>query len=216
MFKNEEYSDCDELWNISTTSFGEYVYKQKEEAIKNNHYYRKNDLNTPALLNYLEFTLDEILTRYNDLSNNKQEMYYGITNQFKSLEYFRKDDIILSQLQKLKEYNEYLNKLESSIFDLLKQNVLLSKEITDSYISKFNKYSNDQNNLFSFLDCDFIKKDLYFVLGEINTSFISSMEKFCKKHFRCKALKKIRCKAVKRFSINKNQKDKEQKNEKNF
>ena len=182
MFKNEEYSDCDELWNISTTSFGEYVYKKKEEAIKNNHYYRKNDLNTPALLNYLEFTLDEILTRYNDLLNNKQEMYYGIINQFKSLEYFRKDDIVISQLQKLKEYNEYLNKLESNIFDLLKQNVLLSKEITDSYISKFNKYSSDQNNLFSFLDCDFIKKDLYFVLGEINTSFISSMEKFCKNH----------------------------------
>ena len=180
MFKNKEYLNIDELWNISTSSFDKYVYKNKNSA--NNHYYKKDDLSTPALLNYLEYELDEILVRYEDLLINKKEIYYGIINQFKSLEYFRKDNIVINQIQKIYEYNNYLNTLESNIFELIKQNVLLSKEITDTYINKFNKYSNDKNNIYSFLDCNFIKKDLYFVLGEINISFISTMQKFCKNH----------------------------------
>ena len=181
-FKNEDYLNCDELWNISTSYFDKYVYKNKQDAINNNHYYRKDDSSTPVLLNYLEFTLDDILKRYSDLLSSKQEVYYGIINQFKALENFRKDNIIIKQLQKIYEYNEYLNSLESNIFELVKENVLLSKEITDSYINQYNLNLNGENNSYSFLDCDFIKKDLYFVLGEITISFKSTIENFCKKH----------------------------------
>ena len=180
--KNKEFFsefNCNEFWNISTENYGEYIYKNKQE-ININHYSGKEEKN-PPLLNYLEFSLEEIIERYSDLKINNSEIYYEIINQFKALENFRKNNITNEQISKMIEYNDKLNQINDDIINIMKQNIKLSKDIIDFYKNIFKGYSNNYNYS-SFLDCSFIKIDINFLFSEIENSFIFNINKCFKNH----------------------------------
>ena len=171
--------DCDESWSISTTQQDGYTYINKKEIIDcegcTNRYFNKNN-SKKYLLNYPEYKLDEIIERYSDLKNkNFSEIYYQIINQFKSLEKFR-DDNFQTQINNLCGYNKELIDLQNSIFENLNKSVYLSNEIITSYENLFIKYSIDDN--YSFLNWNFIKNDINFILYVAENSFLKAVNKF--------------------------------------
>ena len=179
--KKKENSDfdCNEFWNISKKDFNEYIYQNKKN-ININHYSGKEEKN-PPLLNYLEFSLEEIIERYSDLEKNNSKIYYQIINQFKALEKFRENNITNEQISKMKEYNNELNETNNNIFKIMIQNMNLSKSIIDSYRNIFNGYAKNYKYS-SFLDFSFIKTDINFLISEIEESFIFTINKFSKNH----------------------------------
>ena len=173
--------DCNESWNISTSQKDNYINRKNVTDCNKcfNHYFAKTAFNKTPLLNYMEYSLKEIMERYSDLKNNRSDIYYEIINQFKILENFRSDDL-KNQINKLYEYNEHLINLQNNIYDIFNQTVYLSNGIITTYQYLFNKYSIDSN--YSFLDCNFIKTDINFILSEIENSLVKNVNKFYYSH----------------------------------
>ena len=171
--------DCDESWNISTNQIDNYFYINRKNTIDcdkcDNHFFYINSLAKPALLNYLEYNLNEIIMRYDDLKEKLPNVYYEIINQFIALENFRSNNA-LKQIEKLYKYNGDLINLQNNIFENLNQSAHLSNIIINSYENLFIKYSINDN--YSFLNCDFIKNRINFILYEIEKSFLKTINKY--------------------------------------
>ena len=178
--------DCDETWNLSTYNFDHYFYRNRyividcEKCI--NHYYKKDELFPPALLNFLEYSLEEIKERYSDLLDRAPEIYYGIVYQATALNNFLKNDTVIKQVKKLLNYNEYLKTLQTQIFESIKQSFFQGKEIISYFQNLSQNYTNYTNITFGdLLNCNFVKKDLLFILKEIELS-INNLDQYYQLH----------------------------------
>ena len=179
--------DCDESWNISSYNFNEYVYRNRSDVLDcqacNNHYYKKFELYPPALLNYKEYSLEEIKERYNDLLKIVPEVYYGIIYQATGLDNFLRNDIVINQVKKLLNENENLKTLQAEIFESLNQSFFYAKQVITYFENLSEKYSNSTNiNFGDLLNFDFARKDMLFILGEIELTFTSKINQYYRQH----------------------------------
>ena len=177
---NDDF-DCDESWNISTSQKDNYMNRKNVIDCDGciNHYFGENVFSKTPLLNYMEYSLKDIMDRYSDLKNNFSDVYYELIYQFKALENFRSDDL-KNQAEKLYDYNKYLINLENNIYDIFNQTAYLTKEIITTYQNLFTKYSIYNN--YSFLNCDFFKTDINFVLSETENTLVKNVNRFYNSH----------------------------------
>ena len=175
--------DCDEYWSFSTsnyilqlspTTYLIYYYTNSKNYLCyncENHYSPKNT-NNPPLLNFLEFTLEEVIERYSDLKDtiNNAE-YNALVYYFTAIEFLRNSSFI-EQLQKIYDFNMELTEIQNDTFISLKKIVDSAIEIISRYSNSFNYDIEDKS---SNIYCDYLREDLNFVLGEIKNGFLKKI-----------------------------------------
>ena len=170
MYKNK-YPDfeCDETWNISTTNYNKYVYMKRDYVIdcKNckNHFSKKNP---PLLLNFMEYSLDEIKQRYGELEKNASDVYYYLVYYFTACDNLRNDKIF-EPFKKLYNLNLELETMHNEIILEINNNLDLLKKIISLYEIIYKEGFN------IYLNCDFLRNDLFFTLNEIKTTFNNNL-----------------------------------------
>ena len=170
---------CDETWNISNIDpiQGEYEYKPKDLVLCENC----NNVcsNDKILLNFMEYTINEIEQRYNHLKNGVyNDTYYELMYYFNATDKLR-DKMIFEQLQDLYEMNENLKIIQSNIFNSIKQMGYIAKEIITIYGNIVNKYEKE-NIYLNYTE--FIKNDLYYLQAIIEINFSQKINKEYKIH----------------------------------
>ena len=168
---------CDESWNISTFDYYWFKYMPREKVLCDGCI--NTCTNQKYLLNYLEYSFDEILERYKSLneSNDKNsiKIYNVIIFEFTALEEMRSNKIF-EQVKKLKEINSELIDLENDLYNELKNSLNIANDIINLCKNIFSDYSNkNSTKLYSFLDCDFIRNDLNFILYEVENNCLPEL-----------------------------------------
>ena len=184
--KNFPQFNCNEYWNISKMNFEEFVYKNRSNVIDCDSCINNYTNNSPPLLlNFEEYTIDEILYRYKDLKNFKNDYYY-LKYYFNAIEKLRQKEI-MEQLKNLYNFNINLGKLQNNIFASLKESLELIQTIVSLYKVIFEEGINKSLNM------NFLKSDLYFLLNKINNTYIINMKSIYKNHFIVNVLNIIIC-----------------------
>ena len=171
---------CDEIWDISSTfDFFEsnYEYKSRDFVLCENC----NNIcsNEKILLNFMEYTIDEIEQRYSHLKNGiNNDTYYELMYYFNSTENLRNKKIF-DQLKDLYEINENLNNIQNNIFNSIKKMEYIAKTIIKIYENIINKYEKE-DTFFNYTE--YIKNDLYYLIGQIEINFSQKISKEYKQH----------------------------------
>ena len=184
--------DCDETWNISTSNhllwFSNFAYKlyyytNSEKYLCDsciNHYSSKNSTISP-LLNFLDFSLEQIIDRYSDLNNTEYiSEFNGLVYYFTAVEFLRNSSFI-QHLQKMYNFNIELNEIQKIYFATLQIIVDATKEIINRYL-KILSPIGEVGDISSSIYCTFLRKDLNFVLGEIKNGFLKKINHINKFH----------------------------------
>ena len=168
---------CDETWNISTSDYYEYTYVPRSEVLCENC---KNICSDgKILLNFMEYSIDEIEQRYNHLKNGTfSNIYYELMYYFNATEQLR-DEKIFEQLEDFYEMNENLKIFLKNIFNSVEKLEYITKKTISIYENIVNKYEN-KNITFNYTE--FIKDDLYYLLGQIEINFSKKITKEYKDH----------------------------------
>ena len=182
--------DCNEYWDIYGTGYTDnYIYMPKSEAIRQNygnqicinHY--SNHAKT-RVLNYVDYSFYEIMERYSDLKDQQDldRVYNLIFYEFTAVETLRGEKV-KEQFAKVKNFNTQLENDEIELIDLLKNCSVLAYEIMSIYKNIFDDYIENEQELYSFLNCDFIKNDLNYLLSEAENSLVVEFRKLYNNHF---------------------------------
>ena len=174
--------DCDETWNISTINFAKWAYNKyyiwyytnsdKYLCDSCTNHYSGVDSTRPPLLNFVEFTLEQILQRYSDLKGTENYAEYNaLVYYFTGVEFLRNSSFI-EHLQKMNDFNIELSDIQNNNFYLLKKNVNSAKEIINEYLNLLNYTGGD---LSSAIYCKFLRQNLNFVLGVIKSGFLKKI-----------------------------------------
>ena len=180
--KNYGYKEipCDETWNISTLDYpyeDNYFYKSKDKVLCENCINKCS--NEKYALNFMEYSLEEIEQRYRHLKNeNHSDTYYELMYYFQAVDKLR-DNEIFDQLKDFYKMNENLKIIQNNIFNLIETMDYIAKNITSIYENIVNKYEKGKN-FFNYTE--FIKNDLYYLLGQIEINFSTKINKEYKKH----------------------------------
>ena len=171
---------CDETWNISTSDFYECKYKYKpRDFVLCDNCINTCSTDKKILLNFMEYTIDEIEQRYNNLKDGiNNDIYYELMYYFNATDKLR-DKIIFEQLESLYEINENLNKIQNNIFNSIKKMGYIAKQIIKIYENILNKYEKE-DVIFNYNE--FIKDDLYYLIGQIEINFSQKISKEYKSH----------------------------------
>ena len=177
--------DCNEYWDIYGTGYDlGYVYLSRSEVICDtciNHYV---DFNKTRVLNYEEFYFDEIMKRYEDLPEKDLTPFYNLLfYEFSGLEIFRSDKV-KNQFLKIQKINQKIENSENELKNLLKNCSVFAYEIMTNYKNLFDNYTgtNANQDLYSFLNCDFLRNDINYLLAETENSLISEFKKIYYNH----------------------------------
>ena len=184
--KDLEFDDiyCDESWNISIFNYEWFKYVPREQVLCDSCI--NTCSNEGILLNYLEYSLEELLERYkilNDSSNNISTTVYNIiVFEFTALEEQRSEKIF-DQVKKLNDMNSELMKLQNDLYNELKNTINFANEFIKLCKNIFNDYAKENSTrLYSFLDCNFIRDDLNFILSEVENNCLPELNNLYKNH----------------------------------
>ena len=176
--------NCNEYWNISTMKFEHYVYKNKKDVIDcDGCVNRYTNSSPPLLLNFEEYTIDQILKRYENIKNY-QNIYYYLEYYFNATENLRDP---MKQITSLYNFTNDLGTLENEIFESLKKCLELIKEIISLYETIFVEGINKSLNM------NFLKSDLYFLLNQMNITYLNNMKNIYINQFIISSLNIIIC-----------------------
>ena len=176
---------CDETWNISTFDFvqANYKYRSRDFVLCENCI--NTCSNKKILLNFMEYTMDEIEQRYRFLKNDTyKDIYYELMYYFNATEKLR-DKKIFEQLKDLYEMNENLKNIQKNIFNSIEKMEYTAKKIITIYGNILNKY--EKEDIF-FHYSEFIKDDLYYLIGQIEINFSEKINNEYKKHLKINIL----------------------------
>ena len=182
-FKVQDF-DCDESWNVVNKNFEQYKYKSRKQIFDCsscvNHCNRVG-VTPPPVLNYYEYSLEEVLERYKEVNETAPKVYNQLAYQFTAVELLiRKNNTALKQVEKLIDINNYLKNLELEIYESIKNNTKIGENIISYFEELIEEYVTS-NDFYSFLDPDFIKNDTLFLLAEIQLSFLNNINNYCLK-----------------------------------
>ena len=82
----------------------------------------------------------------------------------------------------MQNFNTQLEENENELIDFLKNCSNLAYEILSDYKNIFDKYNSESQELYSFLNCNFIKNDLYYLLSEVENTLINEFSKIYNYH----------------------------------
>ena len=175
---------CDETWNISTYNYYWFKYAPREKILCNGCINICTD--KKILLNWIEYTLDEIIERYKFLNyssnNDTIKIYNELVFEFTAVEELRNEKIF-KQVNNLKEFNSQLMKLQNDLYNQLKISLNYANDIINICKNIFSDYANENSTkLYSFLDCDFIRNDLNFILYETENYFLPELNILYQNH----------------------------------
>ena len=175
--------ECNEYWDIyCSISLDTYTYMSKEEAISDNNYNYTNHVKG-RLLNWPEWNFTEIMDRYKDLKNSNFETIYNLLfYEFSGAEILRGEKV-KKHILKAHNVNIQLENNQTELISLLKNCSVLAYQIISEYKNVFDNYTEGDQELYSFLNCDFIKNDLSYLLTEAGNSLIGKFRKIYNNHF---------------------------------
>ena len=171
---------CDETWNVTTDDYyyDNYFYKPKEFVFCQNC--SKKCSNNKYSLNFLEFSLKELEERYENIKDGKcVDSFYELMYYFTAADKLRSKEVF-DQLKGLYEMNNNLINIQNNIFNIIEKKGYIAKNITTIYENILKKYEKEKA-FFNY--SEFIKDDLYYLIGQIEKNFTDQISKEYTKHY---------------------------------